>query len=57
MIFNIYSHQYWSPSNIRNGRISTSCSIGNRNGALTLGENLIYNTQIFKGYTVSHAVL
>ena len=52
-----YSNDYWNPSNIRNGRIATSCRIGRFNRALTFGEAVNFNGISFFGYTVSHAAL
>ena len=51
------SSEYWTPSNIRNGRISTSCSAGSNNQALTFGESIIFQDNTFAGFTVTHAAL
>ena len=50
-----YSCEYWTPSNIRNGRISTSCSFGSNNRALTFGEDVI--NKPFAGFIVTQAAL
>ena len=50
------SNEYWNPSNIRNGRMSTSCSVGSNNQALTFGED-IRNDSDFAGFIVTHAAL
>ena len=50
------SNEYWNPSNIRNGRVSTSCSVGSNNQALTFGED-IRNDSDFAGFIVTHAAL
>ena len=51
------SSEYWTPSNIRNGRLSTSCSVGSNNQALTFGESIIFKNNNFSGFIVTHAAL
>jgi len=53
----LLSNEYWTYSNIRNGRVSTSCSVGSNNRALTFGERYIFDNNNFVGSIISHAAL
>ena len=50
---------FWNYCNIRNGRVSKSCSIGINNSALTFGEAFIFENNTFNltGSLLSHAGL
>ena len=54
-MFSFFCSHFWTSTNIRNGRVATTCSNGTNNSALVFGENI--NHLPYRNFLASHSAL